>query len=181
MIGLMSPWKGIAIGAGAIAALAIGGVAVQTARIDGFAFVEGYRPALTRATRQVDAERGAHRQTKANWIAAATAAEQAETARLARVERQQERISDDTARNYASELDALRARYNRLRAQAGTGAAGAADRVAVRGLSAAAGGADAAAGDDRFSLERRLNASEIALQLDALIDWIERQAGVDPN
>lgn len=129
----------------------------------------------------LNTEVAAHRQTKAAYRAAQQAAEEAETARLARVKAQQEKITDDVSQDYSRRLAALRTRYDRMRAQSGTRADSAPGRVTVSGLPDAASGIDEAPGSDRFSLDRRMTASQQALQLDALIDWVERQAGVVPN
>jgi hypothetical protein len=48
-------------------------------------------------------------------------------------------------------------------------------------LSAAAGGAAQAAGQDRLPAPDALTATEQAIQLDELIKWVKAQAEVDPN
>lgn len=116
---------------------------------------------------------------------AASAKAQAEAeANAARVKAEQERITDATLASYRADLGALRARYDRLRAR---------DTAAIdprhpdpSGLPAArdaAGRAAEAPGEDRLpapglSLDDALIASEQALQLGALIDWVEAQSAV---
>jgi hypothetical protein len=51
----------------------------------------------------------------------------------------------------------------------------------VPALSAAAGGADQAADQDRLPLAEALTATEQAIQLDELIGWVRRQHSVNPN
>jgi hypothetical protein len=51
----------------------------------------------------------------------------------------------------------------------------------VPGLSAAARGADEAAGQDRLPRSDELTATEQAIQLDELIKWVRSQAAIDPN
>jgi hypothetical protein len=51
----------------------------------------------------------------------------------------------------------------------------------VPGLSAAPCGVAEAAGHDGLPPEAALVATEQAIQLDALIGWVRRQANIDPN
>jgi hypothetical protein len=175
-------WRAGCIASLAIAGVAIGAAGLQTARIDGVPFIGGgLKAELAGARREAKAQLDAHVQTIRSYRAAQAAAAAAEDARLVRVATDQERISDDVSRDYARRFADLRARAERLRSEAGADAGSAADRQPVSVVPAAAGGAAAPAGGDGLSLDRRLTASEQALQLDALIDWVERQAGIDPN
>jgi hypothetical protein len=51
----------------------------------------------------------------------------------------------------------------------------------VPGLSAAPCGVAEAAGHDGLPPDAALVATEQAIQLDALIGWVRRQASIDPN
>lgn len=126
-------------------------------------------------------EAGNHRQTKANYRAAQGEARRLEAMRLAAAKARQQEITDDVSTAYARRLADLRARYDRLLAQARARAAGAPGGVAVPGLPGAAARTDEApglrlAGPACLSPGERLTAAEQALQLDALIDWVEAQA-----
>lgn len=142
------------------------------------------------ATRaDLTAERAAHIATVENYIAAGKRAKRQAEANAARVKAEQERITDATLATYRADLAALRDRFERLRN----------DRLRARNASAvdprhpdpsglpaardAAGRAVEAPGEDRLpapglSLSDALIASEQALQLGALIDWIEAQSAV---
>ena len=121
--------------------------------------------------------------TIANYRAAAGAARAADQANLARVSAEQRSINERTSNDYEARLAVARSLAQRLREQA---AAAAADPRAGRaapmpGLSTAAGRTAEAAGQDRLPQPDRLTATEQAIQLDELIEWIKAQAAVDPN
>ena len=175
-------WRAAFFAVLALLVLVGGFAAVQTLRIDGGPFFgRGLLADAADARRQAKAQFTAHVTTIRNYFAAQEAAAAADRARLARVSADQERISDDVSQDLARRVAELRARAGRMRSEAAAGAGGAAGGQPVPGLSPAAGGAAAPAGGDGFSLERRLTASEQALQLDALIDWAERQHAIHPN
>lgn len=159
-----------------------------------FAGVQSWRATslsdqLDQARIALGAERASHEITKRDYAEAQAYAQGMEAARIAAVATAQQEISHDLKRDYRDRLARLRADYQRLRREADadrTAARAAADQP-VSGLSAAPGRAAEAAAD-RFparqsedDLAWRLKASEQALQLDALIDWVERQAAIDPN
>lgn len=125
------------------------------------------------------AEADNHRKTKDSIRKAMADAQRREVFRLARVKAEQERESTNAEASYNRRLTDLRARYDRLRRDAGTSAESAAGSQSVSGLPAPAFGADAAPGADRLSVE--LECSANALQLDELITWVERQAAINPN
>lgn len=134
---------------------------------------------------RLDAEKAAHKLTKAAFeqqvsdyrTAYQTAVAEAQAA-ARKVEADQERITHEVSADYQSRLADVRARYQRLLAktEADSGRAGAPD---LPGVSASAGGPDAAAACAGLPLAARLVATEQAIQLDALQDWIRRQAGVE--
>lgn len=165
---------------GCLAALAV--VAVQTARIDGLPVIGGGLKAdLAASARQSQARLDAHVQTIRNYRAAQAAAAAAEQRRLARVRAEQKGIDDDVLQSYDRRIADLRARAGKLRGQGPAGADRASGAVAMPGVPAAPGAATQATCGDGFSFERKLIASEQAVQLDELIVWVRRQAGIDPN
>ena len=121
--------------------------------------------------------------TVANYRAAAVAARAADRAAAERVRAEQGAINERTNHAFETRLADARARANRLRVQA---AARAADRglggtASMPELSAAAGGAAEGAAEDGLSHADRLIATEQAIQLDELINWVKRQSAVRPN
>lgn len=113
------------------------------------------------------------REDKSRIVQAGEDALRSMKAAVAAQEARQQRISDDAKQTYLARINALSERYNRLRAQA-------ADRPArvdpVPGLPAPAFGTTPAAGEDRLSLDERLECSTYATQLDELITWVEAVA-----
>ena len=136
-------------------------------------------------------ERAAHKATVSNYRLAARQARQADAANIARVEAEQSAINERTSHDYQSRIAAARAAAGRLRGEPGAGAgSGAGGDAPVPGLSAAAGGAAQAAGEDRLpGPDRRVDvregrlgpgdaliATEQAIQLDELIRWVRAQS-----
>lgn len=169
---------------------------VQTARIEGFHVwpisVTGWKKTAQLRADERDAERTAHRATKTRIAEASREAERLERARIERVRTEQQEISDAIRQDYASRLAAARARADGLRRdlQARTQPAAAPAGLAVPRLPAATAGAASPAEDPGLpaaalasaeQLERDLVATEQALQLDALIDFVLRQSALDPN
>ncbi|MBB3034070.1 hypothetical protein [Alteriqipengyuania lutimaris] len=180
--------------------------AVQTLRLEGLKVrpfkTTGWIEKARTYKSERDSERTAHRKTKDDYRTAQEKAQRLETARLERVRTQQEEITDAIQRNYRARLGKLDARAQRLRdelrARSQPDGSSADQRsTAVRSTT---GRADAAPGDHRLppyqgentnagsldrspqeQLERDIVATQQAIQLDALIDWVERQTAVDPN
>ena len=125
-----------------------------------------------------DAEIASHRQTKADYRTAQAVAKEMETERLVRVEKEQQEITDAALQHYNVQLAAARAKYERLRESRAI-AARAPGGEPVSDVPVSSPGIDPA--PDDFGLSARLVATGQALQLDALISWVERQAAVDPN
>ncbi|MBN9504938.1 MAG: hypothetical protein J0I69_02835 [Altererythrobacter sp.] len=144
-------------------------------------------------------ERAAHQATKETYRRAQAEAARLDAERLARVQSEQQEITDAITADYRARLADARAVAQRLRdqlARAGERAAGPGGGEPVPATGATAGGAAEAAGDNRLpicrtaplledertlsplDLDWRLTATEQAIQLDALIDWVERQAAV---
>ena len=181
---------------GLVVVLLCAALVVQTVRLEGFHIwpvsVTGWIKSAQLRANERDAERTAHRETKIRIAEAAREAQRLERARLERIRAEQQEISDAIRQGYASRLAAARTRADRLRKelQARTQPAAATAGLAVPGLSATAAGTDGAPEDPRLpaaaltaaeELERNLIATEQALQLDALIDWIRQQTAIDPN
>jgi enoyl-CoA hydratase/carnithine racemase len=130
------------------------------------------------------AEQAAHLGTVNAFLAASEQAQKDAQDNAQRVAREQEIITDEIVSDYRSDLAALRSRFDRLRAGTPRTDPGGAHAAGVPGLPDAAGRVDAATGEDRLpaagslTLPDALIASEQALQLDALIDWIEAQSAV---
>lgn len=125
-----------------------------------------------------DAELAAFQRTVAD-VRAKTAQALADVARnKARVEADQQKVTDDVSTDYQRQLAALRARYDGLRtaSQAHPRSGGAASMPGVPGP---AGGPDEGTGQDRLPAPDALIASEQALQLVALQDWLRAQQKVE--
>lgn len=118
--------------------------------------------------------------TLANYRAAAAAARAADLEHARRVETQQRAISERTLDDYESRVAAARARADQLRGKAAAAAADPRGRpgAAMPGLSASAQAADPAPAQDRLPRSDALIATEQAIQLDALIQWVKAQAAV---
>jgi hypothetical protein len=127
-------------------------------------------------------EQAAFATTVADYRAAATQARAADESNAERVAVEQRAINERTDHDYQARLAAARAAAQRLRlaAEAATHP-GAGGNAPMPGLSAAAGGAAQAAGEDRLPRSDALIATEQAIQLDELIKWIREQAAVNPN
>lgn len=166
--------------------------AVQTVRIEGLWPISGLKEQVATAQAQRDAERAAHVQTKLIYEKAQEQAARIEGKRLLAVMSEQQEITHEIGTEYAQRLAAARARHDELalrlrgQGQAGAGAAGAGGGEPLPQLAGPAGRADATPGpaglsDPEMTLAERWRASQQALQLDALIDWVERQGKVPVN
>lgn len=125
-------------------------------------------------------EQAAFAGTVANYREAAEQARLADRANAERVRQDQLRINERISNGYEARLAAARAAADRLR-QAGAAPADAGSRggAAVPGLSAPAGEPHQAPGQNGLSVDDRLTATEQAIQLDELIEWVRRQAKID--
>ena len=127
---------------------------------------------------RLDAERARYEQQVSDYRAAYEKA-RADALTAARdVETQQERITHEVSADYQARLADVRARYSRLLAQANADSrdTGASD---LPGVSDAARRTDDSPAYCGLSLETRLVASEQALQLMALQDWLRGQVAVE--
>lgn len=120
-------------------------------------------------------------QERASVRAASARARAEDAARAARAERDQERISRETASEYQKQIADLRRRADALRVQLAPAGADSGGRggPAVSGLPDAPGRADGAAGQAGLPAEDALIASEQALRLKALQDWVRAQGQVE--
>ena len=125
--------------------------------------------------------------TVANYRAAADQARAADRANAERVAADQRTINERTEHDFEARLAAARADAANIHSwglRASTQAAsdpGAGRNAYVPGVPSAAGRPAQAAGQNRFSPEDALTATEQAIQLDELIKWVRRQATVDNN
>lgn len=128
-------------------------------------------------------ERSALAGTVANYRAATEQARASDQANAERVAAEQRSINERTTNDFEARLAAARSLAQRLRGEAAGAAAdrGAGGAAPVPGLSAASGGPAQAAGQDRLPQPDALTATEQAIQLDELIEWVKAQAAVDPN
>ena len=131
---------------------------------------------------QLAGERAAHAATVNNYRAAADQARRADAANVARVEAEQAGINQRSKHDFESRIAAARAAGQRLRGDQGAAADSSRGGAApVPGLSAAPGRAAEGPGDHGLSVEERLTATEQAIQLDALIEWVVAQSRVRPQ
>lgn len=135
------------------------------------------------------ADNAAHRKTMEGFRTARRIAQQRAKDNVTRVKTEQAVITKEITDDFEKRIAAARARageLERLRAGAGRADPGSATAAGVPGLPAAAAATDEApdqAGlspeSGTLSLEDALIATEQAIQLDALIDWVEAQSGVN--
>ena len=172
-------WRAVAAGA-AILLLTIL-VAVRTGERD-------------HARRDLAAERAASALFAEQVRASAARIRADMAARALDAERRQNRISEEVSNDYQARISDLNRRVAALRLRAGTSAAGAGGTrgpARMSGLSGAARGPDAAAGEDglpagpldrlgtggsALAFDDAVIATEQAIRLEALQDWVRRQA-----
>jgi len=143
--------------------------------------VRGLKSDLQESRQHTRDEKAAHKLTIANVMAAAEKARADDAAHARRVERDQTNVSEEVSRDYQEQLVDLRRRYDALRVRPGKTAAdpGGAAGETMPGLPGSSARSDGAAGQDGLLAEDALAASEIALRLKALQDWIAGQLGVE--
>lgn len=119
--------------------------------------------------------------TRQDVRAATELAREKDRARAAEAERDQQTISLEVQNAYSKQLADLRSRYDALRLRAAVSPAdpGGGGGASVPVLSEAAGSPDAGAGQAGLPAEDALIASEQALRLKSLQDWVRGQEGVD--
>jgi membrane protein involved in colicin uptake len=126
-------------------------------------------------------EQSAHRQTVINYQNAAEQARKKDVANKARAEAEQKAERERTLREYEARIADARARAERLRQQLNKAGAnpGSSGAAGLPGDSAASPGANAASPEGGLSIDERLIATEQAIQLDELIDYVEGILKVD--
>jgi hypothetical protein len=142
-----------------------------------------WRNESARQERLHEAARTAHAETIANYRAASAAARAADRANADRVAAEQRAITERTVHDFETRLADARARAQRLHVEARSAAADprGSGAPAMPGLSASAEGIAEAAAQDGLSRPDALIATEQAIQLDALIEWVRLQHGVQLN
>lgn len=160
---LRAYWKEIAVG-GVVLALAF------------MVWMRGERIDTLEAS--LDAERARYEQQVSDYRAAYNKARADALTAARQVETEQERITHEVSADYQARLADVRARYSRLlaEAKANPGHGGEAD---LSGVPDTAGRAYEGPAYCGFSLDARLVASEQALQLQALQDWLRGQVAVE--
>lgn len=161
--------------------------------VNAFVIVPRVRADLARAEQTAVREKNAHDQTIERFRAATEAATQRNRNNILRIRTEQAVETGRIVDGYETRLAAARSRAAELdRVHRPAGAAGADTGSAREGgaprLSRTATRADEAAADHRLpaegptvtlTLSEALIATEQAIQLDALIDWVEAQAAID--
>lgn len=139
------------------------------------------RSTLSNVKHDRDAWKTAHAQLQSDVRARTAEAKVVDAANVIRVERDQSSVTQETDRDYQTQLADLRARYDALRVRAGAAKAnpGGGGTPPVSRVPGAAGSADGSASEDGLPPEDALIASEQALQLDALQKWVKGQADVE--
>lgn len=186
--------------AGLLLLLAVVGCTTQTVRLEGFQIKvplighigpQGWKPYAQELEGKVRVIRidlemaeARHLATKRAYLEAQEEAARQQAEIIAREVARQERITDAVRKDYQQRIAALRARADKLRAEARANSEGAAGGVRMPADAQAAGGIDEAPDCQRFpapDVETDLACREIAtaqaMQLDALIDWVRRQFG----
>lgn len=125
-------------------------------------------------------EAAAHAATISRVRQASAEAKAADAANVIRVERAQSALSQETDRDYQTQLAAVRRRYDALRLRTGSAETdpGGGGSAAMPGVPDPAGRADGAAAQDGLPAGDALIASEQALQLEALQNWVSGQAAI---
>jgi hypothetical protein len=126
-------------------------------------------------------DQAAFAKTVADYRAAAEQARRADAANAARVAAEQKANNERSSHDFEARLAAARAAADRLRAGAASANPSRGGTAPMPGVRPPAGGPAQAAGEDGFSIADRLTATEQAIQLDELIKWVKRQAGIDVN
>lgn len=160
--------------AAAIAAIAAG--LWQTNRIEGWVILNGLEQDVADCQRAKTNETKAHQDTKNGYRSAQVIAELEQAVKVAGIEAEQERITQNVASNFRSRIAELDERVREL-ARTRAGSARAAGGGGVPVFSDASLGTEAASGDLAF--DERVICIRQAIQLDELINWNEEQAGSD--
>lgn len=137
------------------------------------------RASLASVKTERDLAKASLAQTEANYRAAAAQRKAEDLINVERVKAEQSTISEEVRSDYAKRIDAIRANFARrvqLATSTDTRSPGATNLPAT---SEGTAGVAETACDTRLPQRQALIASEQAIQLDALITWVEKQARVD--
>lgn len=144
-----------------------------------------WKAAATLRQSQVIAEKAAHLATVAGYRAAAEAARKADATKADRIRREQARINERTADDFEKRISDARARAATLDADrlqrpptSATADPGGGRATAMPRLSPAPFATAQSPGQSGLPAADALIATEQAIQLDELIEWVRRQAGV---
>ena len=159
----------------ALIAVTVIGIGFHIADVRHIRRVEAHDAATSRA---LGKERIAHAADIARWKAASEAATALNEASISRTIHNQTSISRKALYDYQAQLTDLRARFERMRRAAPINQRPAnGDRA-----SPVPGGACPATGEAVPGVEPDLEyTAEVELQLNALVDWVRKQAAVNPN
>lgn len=137
---------------------------------------------LADARADLAAEQNAHRESSLGWQLATATARMLDAANIVAIERRQaaetRRVTDDFEARIA---DARARAAASLRAQAAAADQGGRGNATVPGVPRAAVVADAATCEGRLPAADALIATEQAIQLDELINWVTAQANVSAS
>jgi len=117
----------------------------------------------------------------ADFSAASERARADDRANAARVAANQQAINRSSLDDYQARIADARARAERLRQIPSADNRGSSGSAPVPNLSLAADGTHEVTNQDRLPDAERLIATEQAIQLQSLIDWIRAQSAIDPN
>lgn len=162
---------GLSIIAGALVALVLGGF-LLSAKMQN----RSLKKERDRYEQLYNAEKLAHQGTELNFRRATEEARRKDAENAARVKAEQERVNDETVDSLRKRLADARMRAAAAEARANSGRGG---NAAVPGVPNSSSGTDQASGEDRLPPADALIATEQAIQLDELIKWVKRQAGID--
>lgn len=120
-------------------------------------------------------------QTIINYQQAAEKARQADAQNRARAEAEQQAVVERTKEDYEARIARARADAQRLRDQLASPHQGGAGTAPVSRPGGAGPSSPGPSADQGLSIDERLTATEQAIQLDALIDYVEGVLKVDLN
>jgi len=166
-------------GLAGLAATALFAILLIAAKID----VRHWRKQSGQFEQLYHGEQAAIARTVAGYRAAADAARAADRAAADRVAAEQRHVNERTAHDYEARLAAARDRARGVQYASGAAPADPCGRggAPVPGLPIAPCRPHEAAGENRLPPADALLATEQAIQLDELINWVRAQGSVDPN
>ena len=131
---------------------------------------------------ELKATQAALSETIGNYKLAAEQASRSQAQNIARVQAEQQSITEKVSHDYQAQLADARARADALRVRlASSTHSSGAHEAGVPQASTAPSGPDAAPAQNGFSVEDRLIATEQAIQLQALQQWVREQAAVSTS